>query len=190
MKQIFNNKINKGKRSLLCMMCLALCTGMMFTSCSDMLEVESSRQNIDPEIKEKTDSVFYAFGILQALQELGDQYVLQGEMRGELLKTTPYTDNHLRQLANFTATTANKYDSAYVYYRVINNCNYYIAHCDTNLYNGSTNVIIDKYVATKAIRAWAYLQLGRNYQKVPFFTEPLTTQSSMTPLFFMQMPPI
>ena len=150
-----------------------------FISCSDMLESESTRQNIDPEIGDKTDSVFYAFGILQAMQQLADQYVFQGEMRGDLVKTTYYTDNNLRQLANFSATTTNKYDSAYVYYRVINNCNYFIAHCDTALYNGSTNVIIDKYAATKAIRAWAYLQLGRNYERVPFFTEPLTQISQI-----------
>jgi tetratricopeptide (TPR) repeat protein len=144
-----------------------------------MLDSESTRQNIDPSITQKTDSVFYSFGILQAMQELADQYVLQGEMRGDLVKTTFYTDNNLRQLANFSANTTNKYDSAYVYYRVINNCNYYLAHCDTALYNGSTNVVIDKYIATKAIRAWAYLQLGRNYERVPFFTEPLTQISQI-----------
>ncbi len=150
-----------------------------FISCSDMLETESSRQNIEPEIVAKTDSVFYSFGILQAMQQLADQYVFLGEMRGDLVQTTLYTDNNLRQLANFSATTACKYDSAYVYYRVINNCNYYLAHCDTALYNGSTNVVIDKYIATKAIRAWAYLQLGRNYERVPFFTEPLTQISQI-----------
>ena len=149
------------------------------TSCSDMIETESTRFNIDPEIGDKTDSVFYAYGILQAMQQLADQYVFQGELRGDLVRTTEYTDNNLRQLYNFSATTANKYDSAYVYYRVINNCNYYIAHCDTALYRGSTNVVIDKYAATKAIRAWAYLQLGRNYERVPFFTEPLTKISQI-----------
>ena len=148
-------------------------------SCSDMLDVESTRQNIEPSIEEKTDSVFYAFGILQAMQQLADQYVFQGEMRGELVKTTQYTDNNLRQLYDYTATTENKYDSAYVYYRVINNCNYYIAYCDTAQYNGSTNVVMDKYIATHAIRAWAYLQLARNYGKVPFFTEPLTKISDI-----------
>ena len=161
----------------------AFCVGCGFvaalSSCSDMLESESTRFNIDPEIGDKTDSVFYAFGILQAMQQLADQYVFQGEMRGDLVKTTVYTDNNLRQLYDFSATTANKYDSAYVYYRVVNNCNYYIAHCDTAQYRGSTNVVIDKYVAAKAIRAWAYLQLGRNYQRVPFFTEPLTKISQI-----------
>lgn len=161
--------------SFICAVCV-ICGSF---SCSDLLETESTRQNIDPSITDKTDSVFYAFGILQAMQQLADQYVFQGEMRGDLVKTTYYTDNNLRQLADFSATTANKYDSAYVYYRVINNCNYYIAHCDTNQYNASTNVVIDKYVAAKAIRAWAYLQLGRNYERVPFFTEPLTQISQI-----------
>lgn len=151
----------------------------LFISCSDLLETESTRQNIEPELTAKTDSLFYAFGILQAMQQLADQYVLQGEMRGDLVRTTKYTDNNLRQLANFSATTANKYDSAYVYYRVINNCNYYIAHRDTTLLTGSRNVVMPEYAAVKAIRAWAYLQLGRNYERVPFFTEPLTQISQI-----------
>lgn len=171
-----NKMIMKKLYSFICGICV-ICGSV---SCSDMLETESTRQNIDPSIGDKTDSVFYAYGILQAMQQLADQYVFQGEMRGDLVKTTYYTDNNLRQLADFSATTANKYDSAYVYYRVINNCNYYIAHCDTNQYNGSTNVIIDKYIAAKAIRAWAYLQLGRNYERVPFFTEPLTQISQIS----------
>lgn len=149
------------------------------TSCSDMLETDSDRQSIEPEISSKSDSIFYAFGILQALQQVADQYVFTGEMRGDLVRTTDYTDNNLRQLANFTATTANKYDSAYVYYRVINNCNYYVAHCDTTLKTGSTEVMMNEYVAMKAIRAWAYLQLVRTYGKVPFFTEPLTAISQI-----------
>ena len=144
-----------------------------------MLDTESTRQNIEPELTAKTDSLFYGLGILQAMQQLADQYVLQGEMRGELVSTTKYTDNNLRQLANFSATTANKYDSAYVYYRVINNCNYYIAHRDTTLRTGSRNVVMQEYAAVKAIRAWAYLQLGRNYERVPFFMEPLTQISQI-----------
>lgn len=149
------------------------------TSCSDMLEVESDRQLINPDINQKTDSIFYAFGVLQAVQQTMDQYVFTGEMRGDLVKTTEYTDNNLRQLYNYSATTSNKYDSAYVYYRVINNCNYYIANRDTTLLTGSTNVVKNEYVAMKAYRAWAYLQLVRTYGKVPFFTEPLTAISQI-----------
>ena len=152
---------------------------LTLSSCSDMLETDSDRQNFNPELGEKSDSVFYAYGIAQAMQQLADQYFFQGEMRGELIKTTDYTDNNLRQLANFSADVSNKYDSAYVYYRVINNCNYYLAHRDTNLLTGATKVARPEYAAVKAFRAWAYLQLVRNYGRVPFFTEPLTTISQI-----------
>lgn len=157
------------------------------TSCSDMLETETSRQAIEPELDSKTDSIFFAFGVLQAMQQLADQYVFTGEMRGDLVRTTEYTDNNLRQLANFSATTANKYDSAYVYYRVINNCNYYIAHRDTTLQTGATYVVMQEYAAIKAIRAWAYLQLVRNYEKVPFVTEPLTSISQINDTQFPEL---
>ena len=171
-------KITSIKHLLLaCSVCCAISAGL--TSCSDMLESDSTRQAFEPELDEKTDSVFYAFGIMQAMQQLADQYVFLGEMRGDLVRTTEYTDNNLRQLADFSATATNKYDSAYVFYRVINNCNYYIAHRDTTLYTGATNVTLKEYAAIKAIRAWAYLQLGRNYERVPFFTEPLTKISQI-----------
>lgn len=133
----------------------------------------------EPELNQKTDSIFYAFGIAQAMQQLADQYVFHGEMRGDLIATTTATDKNLRELANFSATTANKYDSAYVYYRVINNCNYYIAYRDTTLLTGATAVVMNEYAAVKAFRAWAYLQLAKNYGKVPFFTEPLTKISQI-----------
>lgn len=148
-------------------------------SCGDMLETDSSRQLFEPELDKKTDSIFYSFGIMEAMQQLADQYVFQGEMRGELVTTTDYTDKNLRALADFTANTTNKYDSAYLYYRVINNCNYYIAHRDTTLRTGSENVTIREYAAVKAFRAWAYLQLVRTYGAVPFFTEPLTKISQI-----------
>ena len=156
---------------------LGLTTAMV--GCSDMLDTDSERQNFNPSIDEKTDSVFYAFGIFEAMQQLGDQYLLQGELRGDLVKTTKYTNNSLQQLADFSATTENKYDSAYVYYRVINNCNYYLAHRKQDLFTGSANVVVSEYAGVMAIRAWAYLQLGRNYERVTFFTEPLTEISKI-----------
>ena len=147
----------------------------MFTSCEDMFETESDRQIFDPALDEKTDSMFYTLGILKGLQQLADQYVMAGEMRGDLTATNSYTETDLRQLANFTADASNKFDSAYIYYRVINNCNYYIAHRDTSLRTGSRQVAIPEYAEALAVRAWAYLQLCKNYGSVPFYTDPLVS---------------
>lgn len=152
-------------------------------SCSDMLQTESDSMVIGPELNSKTDSVFYALGIAQAMQQLADQYFFVGEMRGDLVTTTEYTNTNLRQLADYSANTTNAYDSAYVYYKVINNCNYYLAHRDTTLYTGAQNVTINEYAAVNAFRAWAYLQLARTYGGnevgIPFFTKPLTAISEI-----------
>lgn len=162
-------------RGKLCMMHYALCIGMMFTSCSDILESDSSRQLFEPALDQKTDSVFYAYGIMQAMQQLADQYYFQNEMRGDLVRPTDKATTHLRSLASFTADATNKYDSVYLYYKVINNCNYYLAHRDTTLATGAQNVVCNEYAAVASFRAWTYLQLARQYGAVPYITEPVTT---------------
>ena len=150
-------------------------SSFLFSSCSDMLESESSRQLFDPALDQKTDSVFYAYGIMQAMQQLADQYYFQNEMRGDLVRPTDKATTHLRHLAAFTADATNKYDSVYLYYKVINNCNYYLTHRDTTLATGNHNVVCNEYAAVASFRAWAYLQLTRQYGQVPYITEPVTT---------------
>jgi tetratricopeptide (TPR) repeat protein len=155
--------------------CSLFCGGAAVTSCEDMLESDSNRQVFEPALDQKTDSVFYAYGIMQALQQLADQYYFQNEMRGDLVKPTGRATTHLRSLATFTADATNKYDSVYLYYKVINNCNYYLAHRDTTLATGSQNVVCNEYAAVASFRAWTYLQLARQYGSVPYITEPVTT---------------
>jgi len=147
----------------------------LFSSCSDMFETESDRQVFDPALDQKTDSMFYTLGILKGLQQVADQYVMTGEMRGDLVATNVYTETDLRQLADFSAGTDNKFNAAYLYYRIINNCNYYIAHRDTTLLTGSRKVTIPEYAEALAVRAWAYMQLAKTYGEVPFYTEPLVS---------------
>ena len=146
-----------------------------FISCSDMFETDSDRLIFEPSLEEKTDSMFYTLGILKGLQQLADQYVMTGEMRGDLTATNTYTETDLKQLANFSADITNKYDSAYLYYRIINNCNYYIAHRDTSLRTGSRVVAIPEYAQALAVRAWTYMQLCKTYGSVPFYTDPMVT---------------
>ena len=155
--------------------CSLFCCGAAVTSCSDMLETDSNRQVFDPALDQKTDSVFYAYGIMQALQQLADQYYFQNELRGDLVRPTEKATTHLRDLASFTANATNKYDSVYLYYKVINNCNYYLAHRDTTLATGSQNVVCNEYAAVASFRAWTYLQLARQYGAVPYITDPVTT---------------
>lgn len=154
---------------------LGMC--MAFTSCQDFMETDSDRQIFEPKLDQKTDSMFYTLGILKSVQQAIDQYVLVNEMRGDLTEVNKYTQTDLRRLADFSADATNKYDSAYLYYRIINNCNYYIAHRDTSLRTGSRQVAMQEYAQAYAIRAWTYLQLAKTYGTVPFYTHPVTSIS-------------
>ena len=167
--------ITKNISKILMVGMVSCVIGAATSSCSDMLEAESSRQLFNPSLNDKTDSVFYAYGIMQAMQQLADQYYFQNELRGELVTTTSKATTHLRDLAAFSADASNKYDSVYLYYKVINNCNYYLAHRDTTLATGSKNVVCNEYCAVAAFRAWSYLQLARQYGQAPYVTEPVTT---------------
>ena len=153
------------------------------TSCSGMLDTDgasdSSRIVVDPELNQKSDSVSFAYGVMEAMQQLADQYFLQNEMRGDMSAPTSKATTHLKELASFSVGQENKYDSVYLYYKVINNCNYYLAHRDTTLYTGSDNVVINEYVAIASYRAWAYLQLTTQYGDVPYVTEPVSTVSQI-----------
>lgn len=150
-----------------------------FVSCSDMLDSKSDRYVYDPALDQKVDSMFYINGILKGVQQAIDQTVLTNELRGDLLATSASASTDLRRLAAFDYADGNQYDSAYVYYRIINNCNYYVAHRDTTLATGSTQVAMKEYAEAKAIRAWAYMQLARTYGSVPFYTTPLTNIASV-----------
>lgn len=148
-------------------------------SCADMLDTESSSQIENPALDQKTDSVFYAYGILQAMQQLADQYYFQNEVRGDLVATTQKASTHLKGLGDFSADITNKYDSVYLYYKVINNCNYYLKNRRTDLMTGDVYTSASEYIAVASIRAWAYLQLMRNYGSAPYVTEPMTTISEI-----------
>ena len=155
-----------------------LASALLMTSCTDFFETESNRQIFDPQLDEKTDSMFYMLGIMKGVQQVADQYVLTNEMRGDLVATNAYTEVSLKNLAQFKLDEmkTNKYDSAYLYYRIINNCNYFIAHRkDSALMTGSRYVNIPEIAEAHAVRAWTYLQLVKTYGKVPFYTDPLIT---------------
>lgn len=157
--------------------------GLTTTSCEDLLEADSKGQIYDPDLNDKTDSIFYTLGMMKSLQQCIDQHVLLNELRGDLVTTNSHSSVDMKNLAQFNYEEGNAYDSAYLYYRIINNCNYFIAHRDTTLKTGARNVAIGEYVQAKAMRAWTYIQLAKIYGEVPFFTTPITSISEANQKF-------
>jgi hypothetical protein len=65
------------------------------------------------------------------------------------------------------------------YYAVINNCNYFLQRVDTTIISSGKKIMLGEYALVKAIRAWTYLQLGLNYGKVTWLTDPVLNIDDM-----------
>ena len=85
--------LNIKKHLAIGFVCCGIATAM--TGCQDLFETDSDRQIFDPALDQKTDSMFYTLGILKGLQQVADQYVMTGEMRGDLVQTNQYTETDL-----------------------------------------------------------------------------------------------
>ena len=150
----------------------------MLTSCADMLETTSELVEFEEDntLNHPTDSVYSVMGIIGRMQVIADRLVLLGEVRGDLVTPTEAASAELKRLAAFDQSQPNKYNQVSDYYAVINNCNYYLAHVDTALQRRGRTLFTYEYAAVKAFRAWAYLELVKNYGRVPLVTTPVMTE--------------
>lgn len=149
-----------------------------FSSCEKMMYVESDRYVYadNNRLDSPNDSVFSLVGILYQFQKLGDQYVLLGELRGDLMDVTQNATNDLIALNQLDySDTENEYLNMSNYYAVINNCNYLIQNMDTSIVVQGEQTLLREVAAAKAIRAWTYLQMALNYNGAFYYEMPILT---------------
>ncbi|GHT02130.1 hypothetical protein AGMMS49525_05110 [Bacteroidia bacterium] len=155
--------------------------GVGIPACSDMLDTDSDRylKTGNNTLDSANDSLYSVLGILKQMQKLGENYVLIGELRGDLMDITENSDENLQELSNFNVRIGNPYASTKEYYQVINNCNYYIAHADTSIVAAGSKVLLQEFAVVKTLRAWTYLQLALNFDEVIYLTQPILTLEDM-----------
>ena len=171
----------KGQNSLLFIVC-SLFFSVALASCDDFFKQETTDVLYDDveHLDQFTETNYSVVGILGKLQVVADRTVLLGEVRGDLVNLTTAANSDLREVANFSVSSDNRYNYPSDYYAIINNCNYFLQHADTTLHTSSSvePVFMAEYAAVKGIRAWTYLQLALNYGRVPLFTEPLLSSEA------------
>lgn len=142
------------------------------TSCEDMLTPDMDLYAQDFSGK---DTVNFYFGILSNLQDVVENNLLLGELRGDLTDTTSYVSDTVASLANFERLPDNENGllNRSAYYKVINQCNFYLAKADTMAMKNNLYFMRREFAQVQLIRAWTYLQLVQNYGEVPFFTKPV-----------------
>ena len=167
------------KKNLIYTMTFLLCGTLLFSSCEDMLNVESNRVEYEFDDWTFNDSVYSVLGIIKAVQEIGDRHVLLNELRADLVsinETKAVVDIQELSRSEFNLAT-NKYLDVKDYYSIINNCNIYLARVDTNLTKDNVKLMLPEFVAVKSVRAWTYMQLAINHNEIPYFTEPILTHA-------------
>lgn len=142
------------------------------TSCEDMLTPDMDLYAKDFSGK---DTVNFYFGILSNLQDVVENNLLLGELRGDLTDTTSYVSDTVASLANFERLPDNDNGllNRSAYYKVINQCNFYLAKADTMAMKNNLYFMRREFAQVQLIRAWTYLQLVQNYGEVPFITKPV-----------------
>ena len=153
---------------------------LVLSSCEDVFDTDSTTVVIDngARIEHPSDSLYSAMGILAQFQRLGERYVLLGELRGDLMTTTPDADKDLQDVANFTIEEGNAYTDRRDYYAVINNCNFALERMDTSVVDYQTRVMMPEYVAIRAIRDWTYWQMALTFGRAHFIDRPLISLES------------
>ena len=162
------------KKNLIYTITFILCGAFFFSSCEDMLNVDSNRVEYEFDDWTFNDSVYSVLGILKSVQKVGDRHILLNELRGDLLATNNRALDDILDISNYDFDVNNKYLDVKDYFSIINNCNVFLARVDTTLEYDNRRLMLREYVAVKSIRAWAYLQLAINYNEIPFFTVPVT----------------
>lgn len=147
-------------------------------SCKKMLDVPIEN-NLDYVNAYKTvsDADAAVLGIYGQFQQLQKLYILQNELRADLVDVTAKTTLELQELSNHNTAKTNPYIDPRPYYQLIANCNDVLKNFDKM--KADLKMSVDdynkRYSDIGALRSWIYLQLGIQYGSIPYVTEATET---------------
>ncbi len=123
-------------------------------------------------------------GLYKLQQDLVDQLVILGELRGDLLEVTPNADADLLEVYNFNMGPDNKYGSPIPFYRLIGACNNLSnqlesAHPEVLMPRSDITPYTRLYGEVICMRAWAYFNAVRIFEEVPYIWPDLISAESI-----------
>ncbi len=172
------------KYSLLFATISGVATGLF--SCKDFLNPEQEL-NIT---EDKLFNDYYEYravcmGLYGLQQQLVEQLVVLGELRGDLLQITENANADLVEVYNFNISKNNKYASPLNFYKLISASNNFIRmlkkeHPEVMDPDKDVSNYDRLYGEALCMRAWAYFNAVRIYKEIPFFPESLTSVDEIT----------
>jgi len=138
-------------------------------------EAPQDKLDITNAYRNTTDADAAVIGIYGQFLGLQKLYILQNELRADLVDVTANADPYLKQLSNHTTTKDNPYADPRPYYKVILNCNDVLKNFKLMVddHRMSVDDFNKHYSDIGALRSWIYLQLGIQYGSIPYITDPV-----------------
>lgn len=163
-----------------------LVLGITFlNSCEEFLNPEQSL--VIPEENFPIDDVELrsaSLGLYAIQQELVEQIVVLGELRGDLLEVTKNADPDLREIYYFQMSANNRFLSPVNFYKLIAASNKMIRLLENNypeVTDPESGISNYHYMLGEAVcmRSWAYFNAVRIYDRIPYIPETLTDISEI-----------
>ena len=146
----------------------------LLVSCEEFFDPDQEIVvNENDLFKEWSDFRSAEMGLYALQQNLVDQIMILGELRGDLVELTKNADRDLIEVYNFEISRTNKYASPENFYKLIANCNNLLQKViikDPNVLEStsSKNNYDRLYGEIQCMTAWAYFNAVRIYGKVPY----------------------
>jgi hypothetical protein len=153
---------------------------LVLSACEDSIYLDQSLVlTEDDDFKDWVDYRSAELGLYALQQELVEQLIVLGELRGDLLKLSSDADADLVEVQNFSVSSTNEYASATNFYKLISACNALIRtmewnHPEVLEDNPSDSDYQRIYGEALCMRGWAYFNAARIYGDVPYIPEQLT----------------
>jgi starch-binding outer membrane protein, SusD/RagB family len=121
-----------------------------------------------------------ALGMYGLQQDLVEQLIVLGELRGDLLTVTENAERDLIEINEFNVSKNNKYADPTNFFKLIAATNRFInilkvRHPDVLDPKSPVTNFDRLYGEALCMRAWTYFMVARIYGRVPFIHESLTT---------------
>ncbi len=158
---------------------------VFMSSCEDFLDPE---QELDINEEQLYDDWYeyrsVEMGMYGLQQDLVEQLMVLGELRGDLLTITENADADLVEIYNWNISRTNKYASPTKFFKLISATNNFIKILEREhpevLDPDEPVTNYDRlYGEALCMRAWAYFNAVRIYGKIPFIHESLTTMDEI-----------
>ena len=159
----------------------------LLCSCSDFFDTDPDNIILEEDYIDKEDEIYKGMlGIINRMQEAGEQAIWLTDTRANLLETTPQAPNALKDICNYEPTDGNDYADPTCYYAVIIACNDYFHkmqqyHQRVGGMSEQTEANFEALISSALrIKVWAYYMLGRIYGEAYWFDDPLTEMKDLS----------